>query len=355
MIPSGPTHSPMPPPAAPERPGQKAAVQTGKAEPVSPLLRVQDLHVRYRIAGGKVYALQGIDLALPRGQSLGVVGESGSGKSTLGMAILRLLPPATEVEGAILLEDDDLLALPEAEMRRVRWRRVAMVFQKAMGCLSPVHRIGEQLVDIVRAHQPETTPRQALARGEELLAAVNLPPGVLSAYPHELSGGMLQRVMIAFSLVHNPQLIILDEATTALDVITQAQILQEFSRLQERFHLTTMVISHDMAVVAQLAEWVAVLYAGFLMESGPAPAVLGAPRHPYTAALIASSPRLRGPRTAISGIPGSLPDLTRPPEGCVFTPRCPQAAPACFRERPPLTSVSPHHQVACHLVATPSR
>jgi len=329
--------------AAPEAGGRPPAA----AEPV---LEIRGLRVSYDAPTGRVQAVAGLDLVLRPGDSVGLVGESGSGKSTVALAVMGLLPAGGRVDaGQVRLLGRDLTTLPEHELRAVRWRQAAMVFQKAMSAFSPVHRLADHFVDVWRAHRPERGRRArslALERARVLLEAVGLRPDALWAYPHTLSGGMLQRALIALALVHQPRLLILDEATTALDVVTQAQVLSEVARLQREFDLTTLVISHDIGVVAALCRRVAVLYAGHLVEEGPVQQVLEAPRHPYTAALVRAFPRLRGPRRRLESIPGTLPDLTRPPQGCVFADRCPRAAGAC-REGPPPVEHSGGRMVRC--------
>jgi len=321
------------------------------------LLDIQDLSFVYRVPAGEVKAVDGLDLTVRAGESVGIVGESGSGKSTLGAAVLQLLPAnARTPRGRILLDQGgdpplDLVRAGPRELRKIRWTQIAAVFQKAMNCLSPVHRISTQFVDILRVHRPGLSTGETLARAEELFEMVNLPPGALRSYPHQLSGGMMQRVMIAVSLAHRPRLLILDEATTALDVITQGQILEEMTRLKREFDLTTLVITHDMSVIGEVADRVAVMYAGRLVEVGPVRTILKEAAHPYTRALVASFPKLTGPRRRLEGIEGSLPDLVSPPPGCLFAPRCPEAGPEC-REGPgpALRSCGPGHEVRCHHV-----
>jgi len=313
-----------------------------------PLLELQHLGVTYRTDRGQVSAVDDVSLQVPMGASIGLVGESGSGKSTIAMAILRLLPPNARVDGAVLVNGIDLTKQPDRRLdREWRWRQLAIVFQKSLSALSPVHRIGVQMHDVLRTHEPDLTESQRKDRIEGVLAAVHLPARVLRSYPFELSGGMMQRTMIALGLVCNPPFVIFDEATTALDVITQSQILGEIQRLKEEFDLTTMVISHDVGVINATTDIVAVLYAGQLMEVAPKRQFFTAPRHPYSQALIASVPRLRGTKERITGIPGSLPDLAHPPGGCRFAPRCPHATPACMEHTPPLIQIAPGHMVRC--------
>jgi len=316
-----------------------------------PILEVVDLSVSYRMPGkGEIRAVEGLSLAISSGETLGVVGESGSGKSTLASAILRLLPSNGSITGGqVIFQGTNLLLLSQEEMRQFRWKAIAVVFQKSMNALSPVHRIDEQFFDVIRVHQPSITREEFMSLAKRLLARVGLRESALQSYPHELSGGMLQRLMIALSLIHNPKLLILDEATTALDVVTQGQILREFKKLREEFSLTTIVITHDISVVAELCDKVAVMYAGQLMELGKIERILTRPDHPYTQALLASFPRLEGPRSRIEGIPGALPDLSQPRLGCVFAERCPRVLPQCQVQSPPNYHLEPDHIVKCHL------
>ena len=313
------------------------------------LLEIRDLCVDYLMQEGSVHAVDHVSLTLEEGSSLGLVGESGSGKSTMGMAILRLLPEKTaRVTGSAVFQGEELLTMPESRLRQVRWQDLAAVFQKSMNALSPVHRIGNQMADVYRLHHPEADKAACRARVLEVLRQVDLAERVYKLYPHELSGGMMQRVSIALSLINHPRLVIFDEATTALDVITQGQILKEIQRLEKELGLTRMMITHDISVVATSCTHVAVLYAGRLMEVGPAASVLRSPAHPYTAGLMAAFPSLTGEKKPLQGIPGSLPDLTQTIPGCVFAPRCPYATEACRAAQPPLETIEPGWQAACH-------
>ena len=315
-----------------------------------PLLEVRELTVDYALGRRRIRAVDQVSLSLVAGQSLGLVGESGSGKSTLGMALLRLLGENAQVTGQARFDGEDLLAMDLPRLQALRWQEISAVFQKSMNALSPVHRIGHQMADIYRVHHPREPRRALRERVLEALRWVNLPPRVYRLYPHELSGGMMQRVAIALSLLHRPRLVVFDEATTALDVITQGQILTEVKRLEREFHLTRIMITHDMAVVAQSCTHVAVLYAGRLMEVGPTREVLTAPLHPYTQGLTASFPTLHAADKTLSSIPGRLPDLSCRFPGCIFAPRCPRAMPRCRQERPPLKNLPGGRQAACFLL-----
>ena len=316
-----------------------------------PLLQLDDLSVVYRTSRGDIQAVQNVTLGVDQGKTVGLVGESGSGKSTVAAAVLRLLPDnAAITTGSIYFDGHDLAALSERELSRTwRWRELAIVFQRSLSALSPVHRVGDQLREVLAFHEPKLSERQRSERLRELLAAVHLPDRVLRAYPFELSGGMMQRTMIALGLLCKPPFLIFDEPTTALDVITQAQILREINRLQQEFDLTAMVISHDVGVINATSDVIAVLYAGQLMEVAPRKRFFATPAHPYSQALVASVPRMTGSSGRITGIPGSLPALHTPPPGCRFAPRCPHAMPKCTAAVPPLYRIDEEHAVRCVL------
>lgn len=316
-----------------------------------PILAFENVSVTYD-DGRPVYAVRGVSFDVLEGCPVGVVGESGSGKSTLMHAALRILNPRiANVSGRILFDGQDLLAMGAEELSKTRWRKMAAVFQKSMNALSPVHRVGGFMSDVYRVHEPNASKAEAMRRVTELLEMVSLPERVARLYPHELSGGMMQRVSIALSLMHGPRLLILDEATTALDVITQTQILGEIKELEKKLGLTRVMVTHDMSVVASTCGEVAVLYAGKLVEFGPVRTVLVEPSHPYTKCLMESFPDLRAPEgAALKSIPGSLPDMHEPPKGCVFAPRCPYAEDVCRREEPATRSLGVRHSAACHLL-----
>ena len=313
------------------------------------ILTVKDLNVTYINKTRRVMAVRRASFSIDKGDSLGIVGESGSGKSTLAMALLRLHPKSTEITGEALFDGKDLFSISEAEMNELRWMKLAVVFQKAMNALSPVHRISTQIEDIYRVHCPNASGEEIQERAMELLKLVNLPPRVYRLYPHEMSGGMLQRVAIAISLLHHPQLLIFDEATTALDVVTQGQILREILEMEKTLETTRIMITHDMSVVATTCNKVAGMYAGELMEFGMVKDVLTRPRHPYTQGLQDSFPSLKGENPKLLSIPGFLPDLSKDIPGCVFAPRCVHATERCRREKPPMTKTSEAGQAACWL------
>ena len=313
------------------------------------LLSIRDFSVTYRNKEKSVYAVRGVNLDIYQGDALGIVGESGSGKSTLAMGIMRLLPAASaKTEGSVFFKGQDLMTISEKEMNALRWKDLAVVFQKAMNSFSPVHRIGKQLVDIYRVHYPKAEKEKILERAAETLRLVNLGERVFKMYPHQLSGGMMQRVAIATALLHEPGLLIMDEATTALDVVTQGQILEEIVQMEQNLHTTRIMITHDMSVVAASCNRVAVMYAGILVETGPVEKVFKAPAHPYTLGLLGSFPSLTGEVKRLTPIPGFLPDLSRMYEGCIFAPRCPHATERCRRETPPLYQIDDTRTAACH-------
>ncbi|CAL9434975.1 Oligopeptide transport ATP-binding protein OppD [Streptomyces sp. enrichment culture] len=319
------------------------------------LLEVRDLEVTYP---GGVAAVRGVDLRLDAGRKLGVAGESGCGKSTLALALLRLLPAGTRVGGRILLDGEDVLTMKWGRVRAVRWAGASIVFQGAMHALNPVHRIGDQIAEPVLLHR-RATAAAARRRAGELLERVGLPAARASAYPHELSGGQRQRVMIAMALACDPRLIVADEPTTALDVMVQAQILRLIERSVAERDLGLIMISHDLAVLADTCDRLAVMYAGRVVEEGPARAVYEDARHPYAGALSAAFPRIGDPasRLAPHGLPGDPPDPAAVPSGCAFHPRCPVALESCGTRDQALREAGAGRRAACVHVAgtTPAR
>jgi peptide/nickel transport system ATP-binding protein len=319
-----------------------------------PILRIEDLRVAFSTAEGVVQAVDGVSCAVAPGRTLGIVGESGSGKTVLSLTAMGLTrSDHTTISGRIVYRGQDLLALTPAAMRAVCGQGIAMVFQDPMSSLHPFHRVGAQLAEAVTTHGGGSR-RAALARAEELLALVGLPDprrGV-RAYPHELSGGMRQRAMIAMALANEPDVLIADEPTTALDVTVQAQVLALLRRLQRELGMAIVMITHDLGVVAEMADEVAVMYAGRIVERAPAKQLFKAPEHPYTWGLLQSMPRLDGPRRRLlDAIPGRPPNLANPPSGCRFHPRCPHARDAHAHMEPALEPVAgdPAHAVACLL------
>ena len=321
------------------------------------LLELRQLVVDYGYDQRRARAVDGVDLAIREGEVLGLAGESGCGKTTIANAVLQILrPPAHITGGSILFSGEEILGKSKDELRRYRWRNVSMVLQSAMSALNPVMRVGDQFVDAMQAHE-KINKRRALVRAGELLELVGIDARRVSAYPHQLSGGMRQRVVIAMALSLKPELIILDEPTTALDVVVQREILQQVEALKRDFGFAVLFITHDLSLLLEFADRIAIMYAGEVVESAPAERFALSPQHPYTQGLLKSFPPLRGPMTQLTGIPGSPPDLRDPPAGCRFNPRCPHCRPeesALYlrqtTERPLLREVEPGHEVACHLV-----
>lgn len=316
------------------------------------LLEIKDFSVTYVNKSKKVYAVKNVNLKINKGDSLGIVGESGSGKSTLAMALLRLLPDKnTQITGKANFIGKDLVQLNQKELKNIRWSELAVVFQKSMNALSPVHRIGPQIEDIYRVHKPNASKEEIFSRITYLLRLVNLSERVYTLYPHELSGGMLQRVSIAISLVHNPKLLIMDEATTALDVVTQGQILDEIVKMEQTLDVTRIMITHDISVVAASCNKIAVMYAGEFMEIGYVKDVLKNPKHPYTRGLLSSFPSLKGEKLKLTGISGYLPNLSVKQEGCIFAPRCQHVTEKCKQEKPLGVEMN-ENTVWCHLYSS---
>jgi oligopeptide/dipeptide ABC transporter ATP-binding protein len=310
------------------------------------LLSVDELHVTYRTQGGPVPAVRGVAFRLARGEVLGLAGESGCGKSTIAGAILRLLPKGTDVSGRVLLDDQNVLELKPGKLRAVRWTEASIVFQGAMHALNPVQRIGDQIAEPIILHG-QAGEREALVRAGSLLEQVGLPARRLRDYPHELSGGQRQRVMIAMALANDPDLLIADEPTTAVDVTIQAQLLELMRGLSRQFGVALVIITHNLGVVARYADRVTVMYAGKIIEGGAAADIYRDPRHPYTIGLLHSVPRLDQPRKArLEPIDGQPPDLWNLPLGCSFRPRCKFALEKC-REFPPLRRIEGTHEAAC--------
>ncbi|HET9170495.1 MAG TPA: ABC transporter ATP-binding protein [Actinospica sp.] len=323
------------------------------------VLELKNLSVDYGIGDAAVHAVRNVDLTLHRGEVLGLAGESGSGKSTLAYGMTRLLaPPGVVSSGSVLYhaageEPVDVLQLSDAELRRFRWAQTAIVFQGAMNSLNPVHRIRTQLMDVIKAHEPETGAKDRLDRARELMALVGIPEDRLESYPHQLSGGMRQRVMIGMAMALRPQVVVMDEPTTALDVVMQRQILSRLVRLRERFDFAVLFITHDLSLLAEFSDRIAIMYGGRIVESSPSADLYREPRHPYSSGLLGSFPALRGERRELTGIPGSPPDLRAMPTGCTFHPRCPHVFEPCSVRRPPLKATEPGRDVACWLHATP--
>jgi peptide/nickel transport system ATP-binding protein len=316
-----------------------------------PVLAIDNLGLSFATDRGPARVLDGVSLTLSRGEMLGLVGESGCGKSVTGLSAMRLIPdrPGTVATGDIRLEGQSLTSLTEAEMRRLRGSRIAMIFQDPMVSLNPLMRIGDQIAEAIRLHQPQEDTTLA-ARVSSALAAVGIGDVArrARAWPHQFSGGMRQRAMIAMMLACRPALLIADEPTTALDVTVQAQVLDVIRALQAERGMAVLLITHNLGVVAEVCDRVAVMYAGTVVETAPVVDLFARPQHPYTRALLAAIPRADSDSLGLAVIPGRLPDLTAPPAGCRFHPRCPRATDLCLQERPQVHTVSSGHSVACH-------
>ena len=340
------------------RPGEEPTATTSK------LLEINTISVDYYAASGTVHALNDVSIRLERGQILGLAGESGSGKSTLAYAITRLLhPPAVITGGEVLyyprtknqgdsMEPVDILQLTTAQLRTFRWSELAIVFQSAMNALNPVLTIGAQITDVLRTHRPSMGADSRRQRAIELLRLVGIAPDRIRSYPHELSGGMRQRAIIAIALALSPELIIMDEPTTALDVVVQREILELVRALCREFGMALIFITHDLSLLLEIADEIAIMYAGRVVETATNRELLRQPRHPYSYGLLNSFPTLHGPRRKMTGIPGFPPDLRAVPPGCAFHPRCPMAFEACSTNIPMLRASTPETQaqlVACHL------
>jgi peptide/nickel transport system ATP-binding protein len=313
------------------------------------LLRVNDLRVYYQTARGPVKAVDGVSFALEPNTRLGLVGESGSGKSTMALALMRLIKPPGRIEaGQILLGDTDLTRLSEEEMRQVRLNRISMIPQGAMNSLNPVVRIKNQIVDGIKAHNEAVSARELEERVHQVLEWVDLDPDVANMYPHQLSGGMKQRVCIAIAISLHPKIIIADEPSSALDVVIQRQVMETIGRVQEELDASVILIGHDMGLMVQFVDRLVVMYAGKAAEMGTVRDIFTAPLHPYTQLLISSLPTLeaKGVFRAIPGLPPSLLDV---PPGCVFHPRCPHVMDVCSRQVPALRQMDSGRRVACHL------
>ena len=313
------------------------------------LIEVDHLKTYFDTRSGTVRAVDDVSWKLEKGESLGLAGESGCGKTTTALSIIRLLPKNGRViDGHIKYAGMDLATVKESELRKIRWKHIAIVFQGAMNALNPVKRVSWQISEAITLHD-EVSAEDAESRVKELLELVGINPSRKDNFPHEFSGGMRQRVMIAMALACRPKIIIADEPVTALDVMIQAQILELLQRLKDELDLSMILISHDLSVIAEACDKVAIMYGGKIAEYGPAKEVFLEPQHPYTQGLIRSFPDIYGPRDLPPWIPGQPPNLLEPPTGCRFHPRCPLAFPDCQVQEPPLVETSPDHVAACLL------
>jgi len=317
----------------------------------APLLEVRNLTVDYVGANAVARAVNGIDFDIRPGEAFGLAGESGCGKSTVAFALARLTRlPGLVTGGAVRLMGEDVLGFTGERLRRYRWSEVSFVFQSAMNALNPVIRVSEQIEDAIYAHHPRTKPDAARARAAELFELVGISPQRLDDYPHQFSGGMRQRICIAMALALEPKLIIMDEPTTALDVVVQRDIIEQICELKNRFGFSVLFITHDLGLMIEFCDRIGVMYAGELVEVAPADKILTAPQHPYTRALGRSFPPLTGPKVRLEGIAGAPPSLSALPEGCRFSPRCGEAIPMCMRLAPELRPTTTGGEAACHLL-----
>jgi peptide/nickel transport system ATP-binding protein len=309
---------------------------------------VRDLRVAYLTTRGPVKAVDGVSFAIQPGEVVGLAGESGSGKSTIAHALLRILhPPALITGGKALFEGRDILEMNDEALNQFRWSKISIVFQSAMNALNPVMKIRDQLMDVMLLHG--LSKAAARQRAVELFDLVGIEAQRLDAYPHQLSGGMRQRAVIAIALALNPPLMIMDEPTTALDVVVQKDILQQIASLREKLGFSILFITHDLSLLVEISDTIAIMYAGQIVERAPARELFEQPGHPYTLGLMNSFPSISGAKHKLTGIPGSPPDLVDPPSGCRFHPRCSKAMEQCARILPQTIAVSPTHSIACHL------
>ena len=315
------------------------------------LLKVENLTTYFETLRGYVRAVENVSFGIRKGEAFGLAGESGCGKTTTALSILRLLPPNGRIiSGKILFEGKDLLKLSDEEYRKeIRWKKISVIFQGAMNSLNPVMNVGDQIAEAIMVHE-NVSKDEALERAGKLLDLVGIGAERVDRYPHELSGGMRQRAIIAMSLACNPKLIIADEPTTALDVIIEAQVLKVMKDLQHKLNVSMLVISHDLSMIAETCERIAIMYAGKIVEMGDIVKVYKDPLHPYTQRLINAFPSIIGPKKELATISGFPPDLLNPPPGCRFHPRCPYAKDKCRKEEPPLVEIDKDRYVACFLV-----
>lgn len=313
------------------------------------VLEIKNLHVQFPIHIGTVRAVEDVSLNLRKGEVMGLVGESGCGKSTLGFSILRLLrPPGHIASGEINYHGRNICSMPQKELLELRGRNISMIFQDPLTSLDPLYTIGDQFLETLRTHEKGIKKKIALERAADMLKSLGISPNRLSEYPHQMSGGMRQRIMIGLGLILDPDLLIADEPTTALDVIVEAQFLDLLNGLQEKFDLTIMLISHNLGVVAQASDRITVMYGGRMAETGTAEEVFADPKHPYTQGLLASVPNIKLEQPELKAMPGAPPDLVNPPPGCVFHPRCPHVMDVCKQEVPKSFQAN-GHMTACWL------
>jgi len=318
------------------------------------ILEVKNLKTYYKTERGYVKAVEDVSFELEKGEALGIAGESGCGKTTIALSILKILPPNAIIpSGKIIFRGIDITKLSEEEIRKqIRWRGISLVFQGAMNALNPVYKVSDQIVEAITLHMPEISKKEAYERAVKLFELVGIDPSRLDHYPHEFSGGMKQRAMIAMALACNPDILIADEPSTALDVIVQAQILLLLRQLKEKLNLSLIVISHDLSVIAETCEKIAIMYGGRIVEYGDILSVFQKGMHPYTQGLLNAFPKISSQRMKLAAIPGSPPDLLDPPKGCKFVERCNFAMSICEKIDPQLLEIEKNHKVACHLYST---
>jgi len=317
------------------------------------VLEVQGLRTYFQTMRGYVKAVDGVSFQVEKGEAMGLAGESGCGKTTTALSVLKILPSNGRIiEGRILFNKIDLAKYTEDEMRdQIRWKGISLVFQGAMNALNPVQKVGDQIVEAVMLHEPDVEKREAMERARRLFGLVGINPTRVENYPHEFSGGMRQRAMIAMALACNPEMVIADEPGTALDVIVAAQVLKLLKELKEKLNLAMILITHDLSIIAEVCEKAAIMYAGKVVEYGDVISIFKEPLHPYTRGLIGAFPNINEKqRIKMQSIPGTPPDLLHPPTGCRFHPRCQFAMDICKKEDPELVSVGKLHSVSCHLV-----
>jgi peptide/nickel transport system ATP-binding protein len=316
-----------------------------------PLIQIRNLSVEYKTRLGQVSAVDNVSFDIHKGEILGLVGESGCGKSTMGKALMRMIqPPGKITEGQVIFEGEDIMTYDDDQMRDFRGRKVSMIFQDPMTSLNPVQRVDEHIIEAIQVHEPNTKTEEALKRSETLIQKLGIQKRRMNNYPHQLSGGMRQRVMVGLGLVLNADLIIADEATTSLDVIVEAKLADQFRDIREEFDVSLLVITHNIALVAEISDRVVVMYAGHVMEIAGVETLFDDPLHPYTKGLLKSIPNIKLDDTEeLYKMPGEPPNLTHPPSGCRFHPRCPYAMPICEKYEPELAEVSPGRMVKCWL------